>query len=82
MTAGVITYGNLCVYYHYTDFTTNYAALTLVAVGNQVSPIAFDLHCAMCYRCTVVGMVNNEVPALLLTLRQLQDPKVETNNPF
>lgn len=46
MTAGVITCGNLCVcvYHRCTDFSTTYAALTLAAMGNQVSTIAFDLH--------------------------------------
>lgn len=72
MTAGVITYGNLCVYHRCTDFTTTYAAPTLVATENQVSSTsAFDLLCAMCYWCTIIGMVNNEVPALGCDPRQL-----------
>lgn len=40
------------------------AALTLAPTANQVSSITFDLPRVTCYRCIIIGVVNNEEPAL------------------
>lgn len=48
MTAEVLTYGNLCVII---DALTllQYTQLILVATGNEVNSVVFDVQCSMRY---------------------------------